>query len=454
MTLSKLITQLNRTLVLGLCILVATTWAFALRDRAHDGLPAIDIAEMFYATRSALKHNDPYDPQTQLREFEADKRDFPGIGQKSVQLLTVTVLTYPPTTLLVLVPLALLSWPAAATAWLCLMDVLLLLAGLLMWDLAEETPVLAGFMTGFLLLNCPFLLALGNPAGVAAALCVIVAWCFVKERFTPAGVVLLVLSLALKPQVGGLLWLYFLLAGGKGRKWALQTLAVAGVLCVCAFAWIAPSPLQWAHETQRNLEMYSAQGGVSDPGPHGDTFRGIDGVIDLQSAVSVFRDNSNFYNPLSLVMGGGLILAWMIAVMRKRATREGALLALAAVAMLSLLPVYHRAHDAKLLLMAIPGCAVLWPGGGAKRWVGLGLTAAAMFVTGDVWFYVLFAFAWVHPSSLSVVGGKLALLALHPQPLVLLAAGCFYLWVYIRYEPVGVGEGKETAAAMETAAVH
>ena len=52
----------------------------------------------------------------------------------------------------------------------------------------------------------------------------VAVWCFIRERFVPAGILCLAVSLAVKPQDAGLVWLYFLLVGGVYPKRALQTL--------------------------------------------------------------------------------------------------------------------------------------------------------------------------------------------------------------------------------------
>ena len=49
-----------------------------------------------------------------------------------------------------------------------------------------------------------------------------------------AGILCMAVSLAIKPHDSGLVWFYFLLAGGVYRKRALQTLAVTVLLALPA----------------------------------------------------------------------------------------------------------------------------------------------------------------------------------------------------------------------------
>jgi hypothetical protein len=45
---------------------------------------------------------------------------------------------------------------------------------------------------------------------------------------------------------------------------------------------------------------------------------------------------------------------------------------------------YHRPYDAKLLLLAVPGCAALWSRGGRIGKIGLGIMTAAIIATSDI----------------------------------------------------------------------
>ncbi len=122
-------------------------------------------------------------------------------------------------------------------------------------------------------------------------------------------------------------------------------------------------------------------------------------------------------------------------------------MALATIAVLTLLPVYHWTHDAKLLLLTLPACALLWAGRGAAGWVAVILTGAAIFVTSDLPLAVLSLIDKSLSVSASTLGGKLAIiLFLRPAPLILLALGCFYLWAFLRYSPPFGSDVQDDAA--------
>ncbi|HEV2132784.1 MAG TPA: hypothetical protein VGR47_00845 [Terracidiphilus sp.] len=421
--------------MLVLCVGFAYIWAANIRANAGGGVRGFDYVYYFDGARCLLGHTDPYTGQGPV--LPDKEKPGPPIVKMAVNV---------PTAFLVATPVAMMPWKAGRNVWLGLVGGFLLLGALAMWDLgAACAPRISGLLACFMLLNCVLVLFGGNMAAISAASCALAVLCFVKDRFAWAGVVLLALGLVTKPHVVGLVWLYFLLAGGAGRKRALQALGVAAFLGICAVVWIRPIAPHWMREIDSNLAQLSARGGSFDPGPTGVSEESFLPIISLQNALSDFRDDARFYNPVSYLIVGGLVLVWGAAVLRKRTTREGAVLGVAAVSALTLLPGYHRTYDAKILLLMIPACAVLWAGGGARRWIGLAMTSAAIFVTSDVPLIFWTTAMGKVAVSTSTLTGRMMLLALHPAPLVLLAAGCFYLWVYIRYEPSGE-DGRETAA--------
>ena len=122
--------------------------------------------------------------------------------------------------------------------------------------------------------------------------------------------------------------------------------------------------------------------------------------------------------------------------LRSRFTQRGAWLALAAVLPITLLMTYHRPWDAKLLLLTIPACAMLWAEAGAIRWIALLLTSAGIVLTADLPLIILAIHtANLHISTAGLSGQILTVVLMRPTPLILLAMGIFYLWVYVRHDP-------------------
>ena len=194
------------------------------------------------------------------------------------------------------------------------------------------------------------------------------------------GIACLAVSLAIKPHDSGFVWLYFLLVGGVHRKRALQTLLVVAAAAIPAFLWVTHIAPHWLNELQTNLSITSAHGGNGDPGPAGGLGVSPGMIIDLQTIFSVLRDDPHFYNPITYLVCGPMLVAWVIVTIRSRFSPTNAWLALASISALSMLPLYHRPHDAKLLVLTIPACALLVAEGGRIGRIALLLNAAAILI--------------------------------------------------------------------------
>jgi hypothetical protein len=268
------------------------------------------------------------------------------------------------------------------------------------------------------------LLALGNTVGLVVGLSVIAVWCFLQNRSTLAGTICMAIALVMKPHDVGLIWLYFLLAGGLARKRALQTLIPVAALVVPALLWTAQIAPHWLVEMQANQSALMQRGALNDPGPHSGGSFGVNMTLCLQTIVSRFWDNPHFYNPVVYFICGALLLIWLRKTLQSRFSPQLAWFAIAAVVPLTILVVYHRSYDARLLLLSVPACAMLWRRGGRLAWWALALTLAAIILTGDIFWIVLFQIT--HYSGPSLAFGVI------PAPLILLALCGFYLYVYVR----------------------
>ncbi len=417
-----------RLLVLGISAFVF--FGAYLTFGAKDSL--VDFKMLYYGSQALLQHIDPYNQQAFATLVRTGFGDSAFIEHHPSMTISINL----PTTYSLILPLALLPFWLASAIWSIVSAASLITATCLIWRIgADYAPILSGALAGFALLNASVVLGNGNSAGIIVGLCVIAAWSFVTGRFVWLGVLFFAIGLIVKPQDAGLLWLFFLLAGGIYRKRSLQALALSIVLTLPTAFWASRSAPRWIPELHANLVGIAAHGGNCDPGPAGltSTTGTMEVITDLQTAISVFRDSPSFYNPFTFLVCGIFVIVWALVTLKSGYSPTLAWIALAAIAPLTLLVTYHRAYDARLLLVAIPACAMLWAKDGAKGKIALVITFAALFFTGEI----PLAFITPHAKHLHFAGAgfpdKLGLVLLaRPTALSLVAMSLFYLWIYVR----------------------
>ena len=423
-------TQRTALVCLLLSCGVSVLFGFFLERNRHDLM--LDFKGVYYDTQCLFQHADPYKTGEPLRVYLATGERLLANEDGLRQNLTWNV--YFPATSILIAPFAMLPWAPAHVLWMILTAGSLVFAGFLMGNFgASYSPAISGVLICFILANSEVIFATGNTAGIAVSLCVVAVWCFLRERFVWAGILCLAVSLAIKPHDAGLVWLYFLLAGAPYRKRALQTLLATAVLSVLAILWVTPIAPHWIQELHTNI--LTACGPI-DPTLNSVARSGLGMVINLQSVICVFRDDPRIYNSVSYLVCGSLLLVWSVCTLRARFSPARAWLALAAVVPLTLLVAYHRPYDAKLLLLTVPACALLWAEGGPIRWVALGLSTAAIVSTADIPLTILLTLTRnLHISTAGISGKLLTVVLMQPVPLILLAMGIFYLWIYVRRDP-------------------
>ena len=419
----------------GLYLLLLGSAVFLLLGTALESVSPfalIDFKPLYFSARCLLHDRDPYQEGEVLRIYRAEEGADPPGNARDREVVTRFV--YLPTAFVFTVPLALLPYGPAHMIWMTLILEGLILAAFLMWDLgANFAPTVSGALVCFFLANSELQVIDGNASGIAISLCLVAAWCFCKNRFAALGIVCLAIGLALKLHDTGLVWLYFLLAGGVYRKRALQTLALLAALSLPVVVWVAQVSPHWLLELYSNISSLSAPGGINDPSPASTGAHGLGMVISLQAALSFFRDDPHFYNPAAHLICGLLLLIWFFATLRSRTSPARARLALAVIAALSLLPVYHRQGDAILLLLTVPACAMLWAERGRVARIALLVNAAGFVLTGDLtWAIILGVINHLGLSTTQLRAQMLIAVQIFPAPLILLTMAILYLWVYVR----------------------
>ena len=414
-------------------------WGIALESGTSSRM--LDFRTMYYNVRVLLNHQDPYNTLNG-EHIAMDEGEKPRVSRISVPSEITCV--YPPSALIVNVPLGFLRWGPAHRLWMVLNGGGLVLSGLLLWNIAAEfAPLLAGMLIGFLLANSEGLLFQGNVAGIVVSLCIVAVWCFVKDRFVIVGVLCMAASLAIKPHDSGFVWLCFLFCGPRLRKYALQALLVTALVALSSVVWVSRVAPGWTGELKANLAAVSARGEGNDPGPASGSTTIANTDINLQSVFAVIEDEPAFYNPLSYATVGVLLAMWLIAMRRIPLTPLRLWIAMAFLSALTMLPVYHRHHDAKLLLLAVPACAMIWVRNRSRGIAALLITLFAVAMISDVPRAILTRLESSIPFSYATASGKFFMILLaRPAPLAILLMSIFFLWLSWIELPEKLGDGQ------------
>ena len=391
-----------------------------------------DFKVVYYSARCLLEHGDPYNQHDVERVYDREKRE--RVTEPALDRQVKTRFFYPPTVFALTVPVVSLGYEGGAIAWTILLAGGMILAAFAICDLgADLSPTAAGVLAGLILMNSFWLYMIGNAAGIAVSLCVIAIWTFYRQRFVGTGVLFLAMSLAVKPNDSGLIWLLLILWGGAYRKRAIQALLALMVIAAAMLLWISQVAPRWLSELRANMASFSGIGGIVDPAATGMAGRNMDPLVQLQTVTSIFFARAPAFDIVAGILLAPLALIWLWTLLPRKQASDGLWLALAVAAPLTLLPTYHFQHDGKLLLLAIPGCVLLWARRGPAGWTSVLLTGAAIVVNGDIFTALKVSLfrEFVIPQP-GIAGGAATILLTRPSALVLLAMAVFFLWALVR----------------------
>jgi Glycosyltransferase family 87 len=286
-------------------------------------------------------------------------------------------LLYPPSTLLVLFPLALLDYPTAWLIWFLLNGALFVTAVVLVLSLCPRLHRwLATALGAVLLAGSSQLLILAQPSAFAVSTVVIGVYFFLRGQALLLGSILLTLSLAIKPQIGGLIVLY-LFFKGIHRRYAAQAMAgtLTIILCGGLILRMHPQSADWVSDLRANLSMATAPGATDDPRPANGQ---ASAALNLQTITSIFFSDEKGFNDAAYVIFTLLFAAWAVAALRMNPTMENHLLSLGVLSVLTLLPIYHRNYDSRFLILSIPAALIVYEN---RRFVGAFLCVLVALAT-------------------------------------------------------------------------
>jgi hypothetical protein len=401
--------------VLVLCISALVLFSFSGARVFHS---SNDFVPVYTGARCLLYGCNPYDPSQLEQQFFA-------AGGRADELPSwqIDVPVYPPSTFLAVSPLALLPFPVARWVWFLLNGSLFVLSAALVVSMCPQGHRwLATALVSFILITAGILLVLGQPGIFAISLVIIGIFLLLRGQMLLLGTLLLMLSLAVKPQIGGFLVLYLVTRRIQWR-YAVVALAGAGSLLLCAGLILrhAPRSAAWSSTLQANLNATLSPGGSADPRP--ENFQAI-GDVNLQTLSSIFFAKAPRFNAAAYALFLALLALGVVAVARAPEGRETHLLALAALSVLSLTPVYHRFYDTRLLLLSIPAVMIIFQ---KHRLLGAVLVILTALSTISVQYRVQTSLMQ-NGKWESVIANKfLLILLLRQQNLELLLLYCLYL---------------------------
>jgi hypothetical protein len=342
-------------LILALLILLSGT-EFIVRGpmRFAHNRDFNDFISPYIQSKAWVKGIDPYSPASLVRLWppEAERPEFldQDLTTGTLVLRRGIPSPYPLTTLLVLAPITILPWSLAHAVWLVINLLAYAAMGLSLASLMHlhwNEPRTYVFCA-FLLALAPFHtgLAAGNIAIVVVAMTAVVCLAAERRQDIVAGT-LLAIAVSLKPQIALPFLLYFLLC----RRWRLAGTAMGTVALVAALAvfrlTIAGAP--WLENYIYDNRVLFSRGSLNDF-TEANPIRF--GLVNLQVLLYVILHDRAIANGLAL---GVAIIAglWWLFLVNRRSGSGQHLLALSALVVISLLPIYHRLYDTSLLVFPL-----------------------------------------------------------------------------------------------------
>jgi hypothetical protein len=304
---------------------------------------------------------------------------------------------YPPPTLAVLLPFSVLPYPWARALWF-IAGALALCAGALgaIFISGPQNRLLSTLLASLCLISSTGLVGAGQPVSLSIGLAILAIWLLLARGPYILAAVILTFSIILKFHVAGplLIWL-FLEKAYRRTAIIVAAFSIAILLLSVAILKQSPASSTWITDLRDNIALTAAPGGINDPTrSNPEAMR----MTNLQTLFAMIDADPRFYERATWVTEFILVLAWVAAFLFTRPSRaqetwhpdsmwtrsfrlrvaEGpigtistektTIFCLAAIACLTLLPVYHRLHDARLLFLTVPALTCLFT---HRRIVGL-----------------------------------------------------------------------------------
>jgi hypothetical protein len=348
----------NKWTALCLALLLLAGAEFVLRGPGRAVYLATqynDFLSLYIQAHAWVRGQDPYSPETLLSLWPAEASHFSFLAKEvadgSIIAKRGIPTAYPITSLVLIAPFSLLPWLVAYALWLAInlalfsimLCALVALAGLSYREpsavlLVSITLALAPFHTGIVTANVTL---------VAVELGVIAVWT-ARARHDVTTAVLVAMSVGLKPQIGFCFLLYYL----ARRRWRIFGMIVLVVVLIAGSGLLRLElgHTSWLRNYVNDNRVLLETGILANFTPINPTRFGL---INLQVVLYQLVRSTRLANNLAFSVGVVFLVVWAVGMWRGRARNDLEMLDLSAIAIASLLPVYHRFYDAALLVLPL-----------------------------------------------------------------------------------------------------
>ncbi len=335
-------TRAQRLAAAGL--LVLAVGVFSAARVAKSSLALWDFNIYAAAANAWVEGRNPYDESELQTRWNVATGKMDLGAQRSIA---------PPTTLVLVAPLAMLPLRMAFLVWTLMSVGLIVTAVIALWRMCgwrwrePRALVLLACVIG----SGPFILGIsvGQPSIPAAACIVLGAACSTLGQEKRAGV-LLALATALKLQLGAPVIAYFLLRG----RWRTATVAIASFALIGTIALVRLQAVGvvWVDDWIANFRDSATAGGRNDFVLENKT---RDHLLNVQLPFYAMTGSRSAANGLAWAVTGFLIAAYVPRCWRRRGddTRLDELLHVGFIATVMLLPLYHRYYDGIVLMVVL-----------------------------------------------------------------------------------------------------
>ena len=352
---ARVLSHTRRSRLLALILLTVASTEFVFRGPARfftEGFAWNDFIAPFVQTRLWLSGSDPYSPKELVRAWPADAVQFSFLKNDLADGTLVAKRgvpsPYPPTTFVLLTPLAHLSWRPAHTAWLVLMLVSVAMILCAATSLAQIRSLhRRALLIAITLALAPLhtAIATGNIVLPAFACGIGALWMERRRRPYLAGI-LIAVSACLKPPIGLVFLAYYFFR----CQWrVVLTTSAAGAAVLAVSIARMTNHTRWLGSYMSDSASVFGIGAIND-------FTTANllhfHLVNLQGPLFALLGTASAANVLARMITAVLFVLWIAFSLRGRSPRNP-LLELGALTIITMLPVYHRFVDTIVLVLPL-----------------------------------------------------------------------------------------------------